>query len=165
MNWEAIGAVGEILGALGVVVTLVYLARQIRQNTRVSRADMTKDLYLASRSAILDLTSNDRLAEIWADIRDFENAEEARRYTFYQSFFRLYELQFNLATQGFLDDSIARSYMLVIRMFAGTKYFDQYWQVAQNEFHDAFVEYVNQQIAVARNAAQQGVAADRLPRS
>ena len=33
MNWEAIGAVGEIVGALAVLVTLVYLATQIRQNT------------------------------------------------------------------------------------------------------------------------------------
>jgi hypothetical protein len=156
--------VGEILGALGVVVTLVYLALQIRQNTRVVRADMTKDLYLASRSAILDLTSNDRLAEIWADLRDFESGDEARRYTFYQSFFRLYELQFNLTRQGFLDESIARSYILVIRMFARTKHFDEYWRIAKNEYHDAFVEYVNEQIEIARDAAQQGVAADRLPR-
>ena len=33
MNWDAIGAVGELLGALVVVVTLGYLAIQIRQNT------------------------------------------------------------------------------------------------------------------------------------
>lgn len=30
MNWEAIGAVGEGLGAAAVFVTLVYLALQIR---------------------------------------------------------------------------------------------------------------------------------------
>ena len=34
MNWDAIGAIGEVLGALGVITTLVYLAVQIRQNTR-----------------------------------------------------------------------------------------------------------------------------------
>ena len=34
MNWEALGAIGETLGALGVIVTLVYLAIQIRQNTQ-----------------------------------------------------------------------------------------------------------------------------------
>ncbi len=34
MNWEAIGAIGEILGALAVFVTLIYLAVQIKQNTR-----------------------------------------------------------------------------------------------------------------------------------
>lgn len=33
MNWEAIGAVGEIVGALGVIVTLAYLAVQIHQNS------------------------------------------------------------------------------------------------------------------------------------
>ena len=33
MNWEASGAIGEIIGALVVAVTLVYLVIQIRQNT------------------------------------------------------------------------------------------------------------------------------------
>ena len=34
MNWEAVGAVGEVLGALGVIATLGYLAVQIRGNAR-----------------------------------------------------------------------------------------------------------------------------------
>ena len=34
MNWDAISAVGEIIGALAVVVTLIYLSRQIRQANR-----------------------------------------------------------------------------------------------------------------------------------
>ncbi len=39
MNWDAIGAVGEILGALAVFVTLVYLAIQVRQaKEQVSRS-------------------------------------------------------------------------------------------------------------------------------
>ncbi len=33
MNWDAIAAVGELLGALAVLITLVYLAVQIKQNT------------------------------------------------------------------------------------------------------------------------------------
>ena len=35
MNWtiQDLGAAGEFVGAIGVVVTLVYLAYQIRQNT------------------------------------------------------------------------------------------------------------------------------------
>ncbi len=30
MNWEAIGAIGEIVGALAVLATLYYLAIQIK---------------------------------------------------------------------------------------------------------------------------------------
>ncbi len=31
MNWEAIGAIGELIGAVAVLVTLIYLAVQVRQ--------------------------------------------------------------------------------------------------------------------------------------
>jgi len=37
MNWEAIGAIGEVAGAAAVFVTLIYLALQIRQNTQQTR--------------------------------------------------------------------------------------------------------------------------------
>lgn len=39
MNWEAVGAVAEALGVVGVIVSLIYLALQIRHNTRVTRLD------------------------------------------------------------------------------------------------------------------------------
>ena len=38
LNWEAIGAIGELTGASAVVISLIYLATQIRQNTKASRA-------------------------------------------------------------------------------------------------------------------------------
>jgi len=38
MNWDAIGAMGEVAGAVAVVVTLVYLASQLRQNTKALRS-------------------------------------------------------------------------------------------------------------------------------
>ena len=34
MDWDAISAIGEVVGAAAVVVTLIYLSVQIRQNTR-----------------------------------------------------------------------------------------------------------------------------------
>jgi len=34
MNWDAVGAVGELLGATAVLVTLAYLSVQVRQNAR-----------------------------------------------------------------------------------------------------------------------------------
>jgi len=32
MNWEAVGAVGELLGGVAVLVTLIYLALQVRKS-------------------------------------------------------------------------------------------------------------------------------------
>ncbi|MFT7652298.1 MAG: hypothetical protein ACI9ON_002315 [Limisphaerales bacterium] len=36
MNWEAICAIGEIVGALAVNSTLVYLALQVRRGAAIS---------------------------------------------------------------------------------------------------------------------------------
>ncbi|MFQ5471424.1 MAG: hypothetical protein ACE5FA_00885 [Dehalococcoidia bacterium] len=34
MSWDAVGAIAEILGAAGVILSFAYLAIQVRQNTR-----------------------------------------------------------------------------------------------------------------------------------
>ncbi len=39
MSWDAISAVAEILGAVAVVISLMYLARQIRTSNRLARAE------------------------------------------------------------------------------------------------------------------------------
>ena len=36
LNWDALGATGEILGAAGVLITLIYLASQVRQSAKNS---------------------------------------------------------------------------------------------------------------------------------
>jgi len=38
INWEAVAAIGEISGAVIVIATLVYLARQIHQSNRIAIA-------------------------------------------------------------------------------------------------------------------------------
>lgn len=40
LHWDAIGALAELLGALGVIISLVYLALQIRQNSALQRQTM-----------------------------------------------------------------------------------------------------------------------------
>ena len=44
MNWEAIGAVGEVGGAIAVVATLVYLSLQIRNGTKATESEVHASL-------------------------------------------------------------------------------------------------------------------------
>ena len=39
MNWEAIGAVGEVAGAAGVIITLLYLSVQVRASNLASKVE------------------------------------------------------------------------------------------------------------------------------
>jgi len=45
MNWDAIGATREIIGAFAVLATLLYLASQIRQTNEISRFGTAKDIF------------------------------------------------------------------------------------------------------------------------
>ncbi len=64
MNWEAIAATGEILGAVAVLVTLIYLAAQIRQNT-ATVATATYDSVLNEINNInIAIAQNEALASI-----------------------------------------------------------------------------------------------------
>ena len=47
MNWEAIGAVGETVGALAVLITLIILVVQIRHSARAM--DESQCLLLAHK--------------------------------------------------------------------------------------------------------------------
>ncbi len=40
MNWEAIGAIGEVSGAVAVVLTLLYLARQVSESRKATIAQI-----------------------------------------------------------------------------------------------------------------------------
>ena len=40
MNWDAISATAEVLGALAVIVTLIYLAVQLRLQNTVTKAQI-----------------------------------------------------------------------------------------------------------------------------
>lgn len=51
MNWEAIGTIAEVIGAVSVVVTLGYLAYQIRQNTQQSRLSAIQAINASNDSA------------------------------------------------------------------------------------------------------------------
>lgn len=44
MDWNVVGAVGEVVGAMAVVLTLLYLARQIKQNTAISLAEQNQQI-------------------------------------------------------------------------------------------------------------------------
>ena len=44
MNWDAVGSVAETIGALGVILSLIYLANQIRNQNRQARLDSINEL-------------------------------------------------------------------------------------------------------------------------
>ena len=58
MNWEIAAALGEWVGALAVIVTIFYLALQIRTNNRHARAHTEREVLNAWREVLGNFTSS-----------------------------------------------------------------------------------------------------------
>lgn len=65
MNWDAIGAVGEILGALAVVATIVYLARQVRDNSKQVKLNTTQSYASLVQDAFAAVYTNEKTIHAW----------------------------------------------------------------------------------------------------
>ena len=61
MNWDAIGAIGELAGAIGVIITLVYLSLQIRSSTKATESQIHVSLSSEMERLAIAMSTNDSL--------------------------------------------------------------------------------------------------------
>ena len=66
MNWDAIAAIGTFIGAIAVIVSLIYLAVQTKQNTRAMRSASFHQVRESFSEIPLALAQNSELASILA---------------------------------------------------------------------------------------------------
>ncbi len=66
MNWDAIGAIGEVFGAIAVVVSVGYLAIQVRKQTEESKLAATRELAAQFQTGLDMLAQDGELISIWA---------------------------------------------------------------------------------------------------
>ena len=83
MNWDAIGAVGEVLGALVVIGSLIYLSRQIRQNTDLGRAAAQREVNTAFNTVVYNLNSDPEIFR--KALLDFEGLTKTEQFIAHNS--------------------------------------------------------------------------------
>jgi hypothetical protein len=82
LNWDAIGAVGEILGASAVVITLIYLAKELN-HTKSSSQLSASDRLIAGFDQINRLVVTDSsVREVLVSEGELSAADSEQLYTF-----------------------------------------------------------------------------------
>jgi hypothetical protein len=65
MNWEAAGAIGEIIGSIAVLITLIYLATQIRQSNTALAESTSASINASYASINSRISSDEEFAELF----------------------------------------------------------------------------------------------------
>lgn len=146
MNWDAIGAIGETIGAAAVVISLLYLALQIRTQNKQSRLsalhDMSRELREVTQMfATEDITSIFvRANESYESITE---PESVRLIILVTNFFRAWENAFLENRDGYLDDYVWATFSGEYTRPMGSPSFQHIWKLRKQNYSTDFCDYVD----------------------
>ena len=144
MNWEAISAISEIVGAIAVVISLIYVAAQIRQNTKMMRSAAKQGLTEASQNFIY--TAIDK-SEEWVKLTTGDDPstpeEEARMSLMVRAMLRGFESQCYQYESGLLEDDEWYALQAAIKDLCSLPGFNRYWQQLKPHMSDRLKKVVD----------------------
>jgi hypothetical protein len=82
MNWDALGAIAELIGGVAVLITLVYLATQVRQSNQMQRQQISTEQTNRYHANAHILASNPELVTIYRKAMVGEDLTEEERWRF-----------------------------------------------------------------------------------
>ena len=149
MNWEAVGAIGEIIGACAVVISIVYLSVQIRQNSRVSKAVAIQSWATSAaleKSAIFsdpDLAALILLASTAEG--DIDVTDKLRAHTYFTQLFNTFELLFFQWENGTVDSKFFEGKASAYLGNLSAPGIRVFWEeTKQTHYDERFCAYVEQ---------------------
>ena len=151
MNWDAIGALGEIFGALAVVATLVYLSRQIKHQS-VATVGETTNAWLADYNAlIVDLMRNPELTDLFRrGLDDFEvltGDEQMRLHVYLIAHLLNAQNVYMQLDDEIIHRQIAENVLEHNAALLATKGGNHWWSTCRPILRKGFVEHLDNRIA------------------
>ena len=148
MNWEAISAIGQIVGAIAVVISLIYVAREVRSSahaTQLASRHSMEDIFIRWAQQLAD---NQNLRELYyRGLHDFESLEGTDLVGFAQvmlQLFRAYEEAYYGHLEGDVDPRLWRGWEAAMRDINGYPGVQAYWRSRSHWYSEEFAKYINQ---------------------
>lgn len=153
MSLEQLGIVAQIVGAIAIIITLIYLSIQVKDSARASRAAAVTDATTAMQAFYQELGSNPATSKLFLDgLTKPDTLSQESQYQYLMmmhSCFLGFQRSFFLAREGTLDvalrDSIGTA-MHAANQLPGMHF---YWRQRKGYFQPEFIEWVEDLLARA----------------
>jgi hypothetical protein len=160
MDWNMVGAIGETLGAVGVIATLGYLAAQIGANTRATQASSRHEITRDYRDLVA-LRLNEATMDAWHDgLRDDQTLSRAQGAAF-MNLMSIEALNFQAVwaehQNGTLDDHTYEAYLSYFASVVITPGGTKWWENSGRPI------FVPEMVATVDQRVSQGNIIDLVP--
>jgi hypothetical protein len=143
VNWDVMGSIGEVAGAIGVIVSLVYLAIQIRQNSAWLKSTVIESAGTRTRDLTASVYADAELSRIVSIgfTRDAETLTLEQRQRFglvMNSGMRGQEINFVHYKSGLLDEDSYEGLLQNMTVWTNSPLFTEWWKVSAPIFRKDF---------------------------
>jgi hypothetical protein len=150
MNWDAIGAIGELIGAITVMVTLVYLVIQLKQNTKALKSSTFQEISNVMAQNWEVAIANPDVAELFLKTASGLDAlDEKERFLFgamATMLFRRVETVYTQESLGAIDARLTLGFKESSISSLSHVGMREWWQQSQAAFRPEFVAWVNEEL-------------------
>jgi len=147
MTLQDLGSIGELVGALAVLVSLVYLAFQIRQNTQALRASIRQE-NRKSIGEFYTLLTQPETARLWrvglTSPSDLGDDDRESFHALLSFLFNHFETAYHRRSMPAIHDADSdESREFAISGLARSPGFEAWWKFFRNTYSRDFQEHVD----------------------
>jgi hypothetical protein len=158
MNWTAIGAVAEIIAAIGVIASLVYVGFQIRQNTLSVTASAHRainDKFIRVNELIVQDTATIKAFLAGRErLEDLDEIDKGRFIGVMMNILQHFEDVFYQHRKGLLEDQYWERIERIIGVYVTEPGVQAFWSFFRDWSTDDFSQYLDSRFAEAGPARQ-----------
>jgi hypothetical protein len=140
------GAIGEIVAALGVIGSLLYLSLQIRQNNAYIRAQASHDTLSELREVASSIYSNPELSRIWnqrSGYAEMSPIDRQRLDMMTHALFTVFANYREFGRNGMIKMELVEHVPDALRMWSSEGWLLEQWRSYSRHFFDReFVKWV-----------------------
>ncbi len=146
MTLNELGNIGEFISSIGVIVSLVYLAAQIRKSTETERTSTYQSVVSDFGSLNRTMASNAELSYLY--VRALENfaeldvAEKARISQLFFATFHYFENMYYQYQKGYLEEDVWRGWKRLMLTYYARPGFQTWWSIRRDVFSNSFGEFL-----------------------
>lgn len=149
MTLSDLGSIGEFIGAMGVIASLIYVGLEVRGNTKAQRA-RAHETVVSGYMASIELMANHAettakgFKSSYEEFRDFSDAEKLIFFGMIYGFFKHFEQIYAQHKQGLIGSSEWEAWNEHIRMQFHQPGVQWWWTLRRTSFSESFRAYLDQ---------------------
>jgi hypothetical protein len=145
VNWDALGAIGQLVAAVAVVATLLYVSRQLREQTRALNTTVRDSVFHQLQEWNYQVVADRHLADLFqrgaasADWSEIDHVDQARLIHVFYSFFKVFENIYLHAAEGSTSPAVWERNCQVFFAYAAQSGCRRYWEQRRATLDSRFV--------------------------